>query len=280
MERQLYKEDDSELCGGLTREIYQALAVIRSSSGLVEQRVQHSAPELYQQMSWMFQNIDQSALQLGRIAENLQDALEMEKGSLRPRIEPVDLAWQYQQLLDMMEQGARAYGVTVCWQCSLAENAVFVYADSDWADKILLNLVSNAVLCSAAGQTVAIRLTHKPETLILEVQDQGGGLPVWAQDHLYEPFVTRYDRQGPAKTSGLGLYLTHAYCDSMGWQLALHPADGGTRAVVTIPQKSPPETMAPGGQLRSQPETLAAEIRKQRVQAELSVWRVHKTSVE
>ena len=283
LEQQLSKEKQKNmLCAGLSREIYQALSAIRSSSGLLEQEVQLAVPSVYQKLGWMFENINQSTLRLSRVAENLQDMIEAERGVLRFNSEPLDLVWQYTQMLNMLACGAVPFEVQIAWKCELKENEIYVWGNSDWADKILLNLVSNAMLCSQAGQRVTVSLEKAGQELCLKVIDQGPGLPAWVCEHMFEAFVNCYETDGTAKGAGLGLYLANTYCKVMGWNLVINSDAKGTVATVHIPLNIP--NMVNDSEeysvLKSTAAALETNLQKQRVMAELSVLRTQKEQIE
>ena len=89
------------LCSGLSHEIYQALSAIRASSGLLRQAMDKESPQACGQLGWVFENIDQSTLRLSRVAENLQDLLQAERGTFAPRLEALDLVGQYSEAMEM-----------------------------------------------------------------------------------------------------------------------------------------------------------------------------------
>lgn len=284
LEQQLCEQKQrGALCSGLSHEIYQALSAIRASSGLLRQSMGKESPQACGQLSWVFENIDQSTLRLSRVAENLQDLLQAERGTLVPRLESLDLKGQYSEAMELLTNGAKLYGVSLEWECDL-EQTVFLPADSDWADKILLHLVTNAVLCSERGQTVKVALQPQGQALALTVEDQGPGLPDWVQEHLFEAFVGQYDPmgEGAAAGSGLGLYLVHMYAEAMGWKLELNSTQQGTKACVLIPlvQAKTPVVPAVDPVLRSEARGWQGSVQRSRVLAELGVWQVRKIAGE
>lgn len=280
LEQQLFEQNQrGVLCSGLSHEIYQALSAIRASSGLLRQAMDKESPQACGQLGWVFENIDQSTLRLSRVAENLQDLLQAERGTLAPRLEALDLAGQYSEAMELLQNGAQLYGITLQWECDLDE-PVFLSADSDWADKILLHLVTNAVLCSERGQTVKAALHLRDHALELTVEDQGPGLPDWVKEHLFEAFVGQYDPMGEngGAGAGLGLYLAHMYAQAMGWKLELSGTEHGTKACVLMPlsQAQMPVEPAAEPMLRSESRKWQDSAQRSRVLAELGVWQARK----
>lgn len=280
LEQQLFEQNQrGALCSGLSHEIYQALSAIRASSGLLRQAMDKESPQACGQLGWVFENIDQSTLRLSRVAENLQDLLQAERGTLAPRLESLDLAGQYSEAMELLQNGARLYGIDLQWKCDLSE-PVFLSADSDWADKILLHLVTNAVLCSERGQTVKASLHHRDQALELTVEDQGPGLPDWVKEHLFEAFVGQYDPMGEstAAGAGLGLYLVHMYSVAMGWKLELDSTVQGTKVRVLMPlsQGQPPVEPTAESMFCSESHQWQGSAQRSRVLAELGIWQARK----
>ena len=278
LEEQLHKETQKNLlCGGLSREIYQSLSVIRNASGYLLREVKRSAPELYtEKMNWAFDMIQQSALRLNRVAENLEDMLAAERNVLVPRNEWIDLVWQYHRAVELLKAGSTGYKVDIVWQCQLSENQIFLLADADWADKILLNLLSNAVLCSQSGQVVTVLLSKEKNALKLSITDNGPGIPQSIQEHLFEAFVNQYATQTPVSGTGLGLYLAYSYCKMMKWELTLQTGEKGTTANVLIPLTEPDWQQV---NLKSSSSTLGVDAQKQRIQAELCMRQAQKQCI-
>ena len=199
------------LCGGLSQEMYQALAAIQTAAGCLKQEIHRSANEqMIQRTQWMLDHVHQGTLQLYRIAENLEDMLAAEQGTLLPQLEPVELVSQYEQLIELLRTACANQGIQLEWHCQVEEYPVFLNCDGGWADKILLNVVSNAVLASTSGQTVWVEVrfaknSQRSDTLEIVVRDEGPGLPQEVQNHLYEVFVNRYQSSENCVSYGAGL---------------------------------------------------------------------------
>ncbi|WP_456433227.1 ATP-binding protein [Thermosulfuriphilus sp.] len=94
--------------------------------------------------------------------------------------------------------------------------------------QILLNLISNAVDAMPQGGTVTVSTTlWNSKVIVLEVRDQGSGIPPEVQEFVFEPFFTTKKDQ---KRSGLGLSMAYSLAASMGGQVELEstPGQGST----------------------------------------------------
>lgn len=82
--------------------------------------------------------------------------------------------------------------------------------DPDRIEQVLTNLVNNAVKYSPADTPIVITMIHKNPEYIVAIRDEGAGISVEDQEHLFE----RFYRTEEAKTDGmdglgLGLYISH-----------------------------------------------------------------------
>jgi signal transduction histidine kinase len=105
--------------------------------------------------------------------------------------------------------------------------------------QVFTNLLTNAVKFSPSGGTVMFRAHYEPDTLVFEVEDEGIGIPLQDQPHIFDDFF-RADNVGDAPGSGLGLSIAHKIMDAHeGKLLVTSPyAEGktGTRFTVVIPR--------------------------------------------
>ena len=96
---------------------------------------------------------------------------------------------------------------------------------------IATNLIQNAIAATGAGGRVTGTLTHGPDSIILEVQDEGGGIPDAISAHLFEP-----GNSGRRGGSGLGLAISHLLARQIGATLALKSTgEDGTIFRLTLP---------------------------------------------
>lgn len=110
--------------------------------------------------------------------------------------------------------------------------------------RILSNLIENAIRYGN-GSRVEVTLQCNP-TVTIRVKDRGPGIPDDQLEAVFRPFH-RLDSSRSAQTggSGLGLAIVQQLAKANGWQVSLHPRDGGgTEARVAIPplRSAEPET--------------------------------------
>ena len=114
-----------------------------------------------------------------------------------------------------------------------AEPTLQIVADERLLDSALSNLVRNAVKFSAPGATVHLRAKQSAERVVLEVEDQCGGLPEGAVEKMFSPFVQLgQDRSG----FGLGLAISKRAAELHRGDLRVHDVPGhGCVFVLDLP---------------------------------------------
>jgi signal transduction histidine kinase len=131
-------------------------------------------------------------------------------------------------------------GVQVRVETSAGVPAVSV--DPEQMKQVLLNLAINAIQAMPAGGEVLLRAARKPESVVLEVQDEGVGIPPEDLERVFNPFVTTR-----ADGTGLGLSIAYQIVSQHGGHIAAqrNPERGMTFRV-TLPLGSEanlPETI-------------------------------------
>jgi len=160
------------------------------------------------------ETIVEQARRAGHIVRDMLNAAR----APAPVCQEVDLAAMAEAFRRLFTPLARKQGVELT---VLAEGAVPCQADASRIEQILFNLVSNAVQAGARKVVLAARDEDRP---VLEVIDDGAGLPEWVRNHLFEPFVTtRPAGQG----TGLGLAICQRLAREMGAELTLPESTPG-----------------------------------------------------
>ena len=104
-------------------------------------------------------------------------------------------------------------------------------ADESLLTSALVNLVKNAVQASAKGQTVTVAARLEDAAVVLEVRDEGPGIPAEVQARIFEPFFTTRE-----KGTGLGLPLARKLVEANGGMLTLASRPGQTVFSLTLPR--------------------------------------------
>jgi two-component system phosphate regulon sensor histidine kinase PhoR len=94
--------------------------------------------------------------------------------------------------------------VSLAWHC---DPGVIVSGDAGWIERIVLNLVDNALKFTASGGHVSVRVSKNGTGRTLEVSDDGMGIPPDSLPHIFERFY-RADPSRANRADGVGLGLS------------------------------------------------------------------------
>lgn len=156
---------------------------------------------------------------MGRVLDQLLLLAQADAGTLRPRLEVIDIADLLEELVARWGGVAQARQVEVV--ASLPDRGT-ICADPDLLRRALDNLVDNAIRYSPDLATVTVSARQQDDSWLLEVADQGPGVP----EALWEAVFHRFVRADSVRTrraggAGLGLALGAAIADAHGGELTL-----------------------------------------------------------
>lgn len=177
--------------------------------------------------------IEANASRLAHFVTSLLDAAAIERGVLRCRPKPVDLAAIVADTAAFLDPRARERRQRIS---VLAEDELpLVYADPDLTVQLATNLLSNALKFSPEGSVVRARLRPAPGGVECEISDEGKGVPPEKSDKLFQPFERLGVSAGVAGT-GLGLSICKAIVDLHHGSIRYEPgASRGARFVFFLP---------------------------------------------
>ena len=117
----------------------------------------------------------------------------------------------------------------------LADDLAAVHADPGLLDRVLVNVVGNALRYSPAGRPPEITGRHADGRVELRVVDHGPGIPAGDRDRVFQAFQRLGDRDNHTGV-GLGLALSRGLTEAMGGTLT--PDDtpgGGLTMIISLP---------------------------------------------
>ena len=152
----------------------------------------------------------------------------------KARREPVNAGAVVREAAGEAAPLARGHGLTVDVQPGAS---LVVEAPGDEIHRLVLNLIQNALVHTPAGTAVDVRARREGDDVIVEVSDEGPGVPDEIRAQIFDRFVRGDgDRGGAGSGSGLGLAIVRAVAESLGGSVALDAGEaGGARFMVRIP---------------------------------------------
>jgi signal transduction histidine kinase len=176
--------------------------------------------------------IHMSGRNLLDLVNGLLDLSRLEGGRYPLEMEPFDFRGTAEETVVLAQDQARGKTIALTFE---APDALPVTADARALRQILTNLIANALKFTPEGGAVIVRAGVRGRDLVLEVQDNGPGIPAAERARLGQP----YERGAAAAAQegfGLGLSIVRAFAAAHGGALSFHEAPGGGALVrVTLP---------------------------------------------
>ncbi|MGJ6965836.1 DUF4118 domain-containing protein [Streptosporangium sp. G11] len=175
---------------------------------------------------------DESLAKLDRLVANLLDMSRLQAGVLGLRLEATAIEEIVPRAVD--DLGHLSHRIEVDLSADLPE----VVADQALLERILVNLMSNAVRYSPEDRKVLVMAGAYGDHVEIRVVDRGTGIPPDAYDRVFMPFQRLGDRDNHTGV-GLGLALSRGLAEAMaGTLLPDETPGGGLTMILTLPVSS------------------------------------------
>lgn len=178
----------------------------------------------------LLEGADHALDRLTALVTNLLDLSRLQAGVLSVIAGPVGLDDVVSRALEHAHGGERV-------ELDLPLTLPAVMADPGLLERVVANLVENALRYSPVGKLVRLAASTHGDVVELRVIDRGPGIPPSARDAVFAAFQRRDDRaasNGPGV--GLGLAIVRGFVEAMHGEVTLDETPGGgLSAVVSLP---------------------------------------------
>lgn len=168
--------------------------------------------------------------QTERITRIVQQMLSMTRRKA-PSRQWVDAAKAADSVVALLRLEARSQRVKLSLS---TDGDTTMWADPDQLQQVVLNLVRNAIQAAPPESAVTVSLRREGDEIILEISDEGAGVPMELQEKLFEPFFTTRSTVGG---TGLGLSVVRTIVQEHGGDVTFVPRALGTLVRVNFPTK-------------------------------------------
>jgi heavy metal sensor kinase len=212
-----------QFSAAMAHEIRTPLAAIRADLEL-SLNARRSPEEQRLAIASQLEEIDK----LARLLVQLLTLARAEAGELSVSRTVMDLGVLARTVVDALEPVAQAKGTSLTCECT---DEVAIMGDHGWMERLLLNLVDNAIKFTRPGGAIAVCVTRAGGAATLAVHDSGIGITPEALPHVFDRFY-RADASRSSATdgAGLGLSLVKWIADRHGATIdvASRPGNGST----------------------------------------------------
>jgi signal transduction histidine kinase len=207
---------------------------LTSISGYVELAREQADPET----NGYLEVVERNAARLLALVNDLLFVARLQSGSVELDLEHVDVGRLVAE--SVANAKPQAFGANVELRIHLSGGVTAVRGDRRRLGQVVDNLVSNAIKFSPDSGAVDLNVEQRNGVVLIEVEDQGMGIPEDERPRLFERFFRTQgalDRQIPG--TGLGLYITKSIVEAHGGTVGARSVDGeGSSFVVELPAAS------------------------------------------
>jgi signal transduction histidine kinase len=171
---------------------------------------------------------------VARLVDDLLVTSQLQAGRLALQLEWTELPSTINQALEAAAGPRRGH------QLEVFVEPLNCRIDASRVGQIVRNLVENAYKYTRERTRVAVTARSVPGGLVIEVADDGGGIPADKRDRLFEAF-SRIDETAAGRDGvGLGLYIVSHLVAAMEGHIDMSSSSRGTTFVIHIPCASEP----------------------------------------
>jgi signal transduction histidine kinase/DNA-binding response OmpR family regulator len=194
-----------------------------------------------------------------QLVNQLLDFRKIDVGKMPVRATEGNLVAFVREIMDVFEKPARQRGIKL--RFLPAEPSIRLWFDINILDKVLFNLLSNALKFTPERGQISVSIQHLPaeRRVRISVEDTGSGISVQDQAHIFEWFYQ--GQQGAANGSGMGLALAIGLTRLHQGELTFTSQPGkGSTFVITLPTELPVALRSTATPLPTPALALAEEV--------------------
>ncbi|HEY5295850.1 MAG TPA: ATP-binding protein [Gaiellaceae bacterium] len=221
----------SEFVATAAHELRTPLAAIYGAVRTIRRDDYELSPEVQEQFLTM---IERESERLKELMDQLLVTAQLDRDSLHVRSEAVDVGELCRSIIDSAELRIPD---SIQLAAELAPTPVTVRADPERLRQAIGNLLDNAIKYSPNGGRIELRTSRREGEGVIEVSDEGIGIPPDEQERIFEKFY----RLDPSMTrgvggSGLGLYIIRELIAHMHGSVSVESElDRGATFTITLP---------------------------------------------
>ena len=228
-----------EMLSVVSHDLKNPLAVIKGNNQLLSRRLARiatSEPDKRNLFS-LIERADQAVNKMGMLLDELLDFGAVQEGQLLSlQRQPTDLVALCERIVKEHQVSARSHRIHLQSEVE----ALVGQWDTNRLERVVINLISNAIKYSPPGSEVAIKLTREDNgensLAVLTIRDQGVGIPRDELPHIFEWFRRARNVSTSVSGAGIGLANARQVVEQHGGTIDVESQEGvGSTFIVTLP---------------------------------------------
>lgn len=214
----------------ISHEFSAPLATILMSADLLDVYSERMSKN---EIAQKIERIKRNAVFLKSIIDNVSDLSLFGRGEMK--FSPVDQEVN-SFLSEIVQEHLEVCPCTHFISLKKSNLPAYVWIDRSMIKQVIENLLSNSFKYSPEGSTVDVKVSASKNKIIIEIKDQGIGIPEDEADMIFEPFK-RGSNVGNIHGTGLGLTLSRHFVRRHGGDITLNTTNShGTTFMIALPK--------------------------------------------
>ncbi len=171
--------------------------------------------------------IEKSSTRMRDLISRLLDYNRIDQGKSEAKPSDMNLHELLTTRIDAFREQSKRKEIKLQFSSKVSKEDAQLTSDPELLDQVFDNLISNALKFSQSGTTVEIRLHHYSNHFVVEVKDQGQGIPPQEMPKLFLPFTKLSNKPtGDETSSGLGMSIVKQLLELLGGSISAESVVG------------------------------------------------------
>ncbi|NBC05142.1 MAG: response regulator [Bacteroidetes bacterium] len=222
-------DQKTKFFSGITHELKTPLSLIASPlDDLLEGNMKLSEKKAKERLHLMKRNSDR----LQNLVDQILGVSKLNANKLALTFEPVHIVEITEQLIGQFHSKLEQNEISLMFESDNIDEKIYLNTDA-W-ERILINLMSNAIRFSPRKSTIQVKLSNLGKSVGLSVKDQGIGIDKSDTEKVFE-YLYQAEGSYSAEGTGIGLYLVKGLVEHMNGNIEIISEKGeGAEFVVTL----------------------------------------------
>lgn len=231
-------KESAGIIASLSHEIKTPLNVIFSSVQLIDSyRNNLDCSEFKKKVPAQINIIRQNCYRMMRLTNNLLDICRHDSGYLKAKLTNYDIVELAKDITLSVKRYAESKGINLIFETDIDKKTIA--CDPDMIERILLNLISNAIKFTNNNGIIKVKLTDENDNILLTVEDTGIGISKDRLNRIFEVFNKDENLVLNKEGTGLGLYLVKAFVEAHGGKIQVKSERSvGSEFGISLPAKA------------------------------------------
>lgn len=204
------------------------------AKGFSERMLSGKAGSLTEHQREYVRLINHELTRLERLILDFLDISRFESNKFKLNFEPFDILLNIKSHIEAVRVETDKKNINIFLDFH-EESVLQINADAVQIDRVIRNLMENAIKYSGEGGTVTVKIAVQKKYLLIQVKDTGSGIP---EEHIQNVFKPFYRITNDFSGSGLGLPIVKSIVKAHGGKIWVESEPGeGTTFSFTLPRK-------------------------------------------